>query len=204
MKIACIDFETANHSATSICAAGVAVFEDGELRQARHWLVKPPRGHDWFRPDFIGIHGIRPADVRHAPEFPGIADEVLPLLLDADIVVAHNSAFDMKILHRTLEHYALGVPDFRFLCTVLLSRRVWPDLPTRSLGALAALLGHEFQHHNAREDAVAAGVVLLAMMRHGETSSPLDLAATVGLAPGSLSAASGYLPCKGQRKKRRP
>jgi hypothetical protein len=37
VKIACLDFETANHSPTSICAAGVAVFESGELCQARHW-----------------------------------------------------------------------------------------------------------------------------------------------------------------------
>ena len=202
MKVTSIDFETANTSATSICSVGIAVFDCGELLQTKHWLVKPPAGHDWFRPDFIDIHGIRPADVRYAPEFPEIAPAVLGLLLESDIVIAHNSSFDMKILHRTLEHYALPVPDLRFLCTVLLSRRVWPHLPSRRLSALAAMLGHDFRHHNAEDDAVAAGVVLLAMLRAGGHVSPFELAAAVGLAPGTLSAASGYLACKAERKKR--
>ncbi len=41
MNITCIDFETANSSRVSICAAGLAVFEDGELTETPYWLVRP-------------------------------------------------------------------------------------------------------------------------------------------------------------------
>ncbi len=45
MIITSIDFETANHSNASICAAGMAVFEDGELTEAPYWLLRPPKGY---------------------------------------------------------------------------------------------------------------------------------------------------------------
>ncbi len=45
MKITSIDFETANPSRVSICAAGVSMFEHGQLVESLYWLVRPPRGH---------------------------------------------------------------------------------------------------------------------------------------------------------------
>ncbi len=43
MNFVSLDFETANHSRVSICAAGLAVFENGVLTESLYWLVKPPR-----------------------------------------------------------------------------------------------------------------------------------------------------------------
>ena len=43
---------------------------------------------------------------------------------------------------------------------------IMADLPHHNLKALAAHIGHDFNHHNAQADAEAAGRVLLAMMRH--------------------------------------
>jgi DNA polymerase III subunit epsilon len=103
-------------------------------------------------------------DVRNAPEFSAIAPEFLQRLVPADLVIAHNAAFDARKLRGTLRHFGLECPDFEFLCTFQMSRRVWPDLPDHCLGTLAAHIGHEFHHHNAKEDAEAAGHVFLAMM----------------------------------------
>jgi DNA polymerase-3 subunit epsilon len=77
-----IDFETANHSRVSICAAGLAVFENGDLTEAPYWLVQPPKGHGWFRDDFIECHGLTHLDVLKAPEFSVIAPEMLARLPD--------------------------------------------------------------------------------------------------------------------------
>ena len=52
MKIASIDFETANYSHISICAASIATFENGELIESLYWLVRPPKGHGYFREAF--------------------------------------------------------------------------------------------------------------------------------------------------------
>jgi len=176
MTITSIDFETANHSEVSICAAGMAVMEDGNLAESPYWLVKPPKGHGWFLEEFTkNCHGLTYLDVLDAPEFPAIAPEFLARLAQADIVVAHNAAFDMRLLRGTLQHFGLTYPVFDYVCTLRLSRRVWPELPNHQLHTVAAYIGHEFQHHNAQSDAEAAGRVLLAMMKEVNAASPREL-----------------------------
>ena len=183
MNFTSIDFETANPSRVSICAAGLAVFEDGELTEAPYWLVRPPKGHGWFYEDFIDCHGLTHLDVLDAPEFPAIAPEFLERLTRADIVIAHNAAFDIDHLRTTLNHFGLACPEFDYLCTCNLARHVWPDLPDHKLNTLAAYIGHKFDHHHAQSDAEAAGRVLLAMMKHVNTETPRELLQKAGMEP---------------------
>lgn len=182
MKIASIDFETANHSRVSMCAASVAVFEDGALVESPYWLVKPPKGHGWFLEEWTEeIHGISHLDVLHAPEFPQIAAEFLECLTSADIVIAHNARFDMEVLRQTLDHFDLPKPSFSYLCTCALARHVWPELPNHRLNTLAAHIGHEFRHHHAQDDAVAAGKIMLAMMKRFEVGCSAALCSKAGI-----------------------
>ncbi|CAN5742611.1 3'-5' exonuclease [soil metagenome] len=164
MIITSIDFETANPLRTSICAAGMAVFENGILTESPYWLVRPPQGHGWFHDRFIECHGLTHLDVQGAPEFPDIASAFLDRLTRSDIVIAHNASFDIGHLRTTLDHFGLICPDFDYLCTLKLARRVWPDLANHKLSTVAAHIGHAFQHHQAKADAEAAGRVMLAMM----------------------------------------
>jgi DNA polymerase-3 subunit epsilon len=183
MTITSLDFETANYSRVSICAAGLAVFENGMLSEAPHWLVRPPKGHGWFREDFTEIHGLTRLDVQDAPEFSAIAPELLDRLIRSDVVIAHNAQFDLGALQATLDHFGLPCPEFDYLCTCRVARRVWPDLPNHRLDTLAAHIGHEFQHHNAQSDAEAAGRVLLAMMKHLDATTPSELLQKAGIEP---------------------
>jgi DNA polymerase-3 subunit epsilon len=184
MTIASLDFETANRSPVSICAAGLAVFEDGNLTEAPYWLVRPPKGHGWFLPEFTeDCHGLTWFDVQDAPEFSAIAPELLKRLTRADIVIAHNAQFDIGALRATLDHFGLACPQFDYLCTYRVAERLWPDLPNHRLNTLAAHIGHEFHHHNAQADAEAAGRVLLAMMKHVSANSPSELLQKTGMEP---------------------
>jgi len=187
MNFISIDFETANESRVSICAAGLAVFEDGKLVESTSWLVRPPKGHGWFRMDFTECHGLTWYDIQNAPEFPVIAPEFLARLTRADIVIAHNAAFDIGHLRATLNHFGMKYPEFDYLCTCHLARRVWPDLPNHRLDTLAAHIGHKFNHHNAKADAEAAGRVLLAMMKHANANTPRELLQKMGLEPRRFS-----------------
>jgi len=187
MKIASIDFETANDRRTSMCAASVAVFENGKLVESPYWLVKPPKGHGWFIPEWTrDIHGLSWFDVQDAPEFPQIATAFLELLTSADIVIAHYARFDMEVLMQTLDHFQLPKPTFRYLCTCTLARRVWPELPNHRLNTLAAHIGCELQHHHAQSDAVAAGRVMLAAMSQLHVSTIQDLANLNGMQMASV------------------
>ena len=174
-KFVAIDFETANHSRVSICAAGLAVFEDGVLTESLYWLVKPPKGYGWFRDDFIEVHGLTHLDVLNAPEFPAIAPEFLARVNRVEFVVAHNAEFDIGHLRETMDHFGLARPAFDYLCTCKLARRVWPELPNHRLDTVAAHIGIEFRHHHAQADAEAAGCVLLAMMKQMNVMTVVDL-----------------------------
>jgi DNA polymerase III subunit epsilon len=183
MNFTSIDFETANPSRVSICAAGLAVFEDGQLTEVPYWLVRPPKGHGWFDEIFIECHGLTHLDVLDAPEFPAIAPEILTRLTRADLVIAHNAAFDIEHLRATLDHFGLPRPEFDYICTCQLARRVWPKLASHGLKALTAHIGHDFNHHHAQADAEAAGRVFLAMMKQVNANTPCELLQKAGIEP---------------------
>jgi DNA polymerase-3 subunit epsilon len=183
MNFVSLDFETANYSRVSICAAGMAVFEAGTLVDVHYWLVRPPKGKGWFREDFTEIHGLSHLDVLDAPEFPAIAPELLARLNDTDLVIAHNATFDLDHLRNTLNYFHLPKPEFDYLCTCSLARRVWPALPNHQLSTVTAHIGHVFQHHHAQSDAEAAGRVLLAMMDFLDAKTPSELLRKAGIVP---------------------
>ena len=116
-----------------------------------------------------------------AAEFSVIAPDLLARLTQVDLVVAHNAAFDIGHLRETLEHFGVPRPDFEYVCTCQLARRVWPDLPSHGLKALTAHIGHQFNHHHAQADAEAAGRVLLAMMKHANATTPTELLQKTGM-----------------------
>lgn len=100
MRVAAIDFETANEQRSSPCAIGVAWLEDGVLTDVTTHLIRP---HDMRFSGFnISIHGIRPDDVQDAPEFPEIFHQLASRLQGAT-VIAHNAAFDMSVLRSTCD-----------------------------------------------------------------------------------------------------
>jgi DNA polymerase-3 subunit epsilon len=181
MNFTSLDFETANPSRVSICAAGLAVFEDGQLTESPYWLVRPPKDHGWFRDDFIEIHHLTHLDVLDAPEFPAIAKELVCRLAGDDLVIAHYAAFDIEHLRATLEYFDLPRPVFDYVCTCQLARRVWPELPDHKLDTLTAHIGHQFNHHHAQSDAEAAGRVLLAMMKQANANTPRELLQKAGM-----------------------
>lgn len=187
MNLVSIDFETANPSRVSICAAGMAVFVDGVLAESPYWLVRPPKGHGWFWDSFIECHHLTHLDVLDAPEFSAIAPEFLARLARADLVVAHNAEFDIGHLRETLNHFGLACPPFHYLCTCQLAKHVWPELPNHQLQTLAAHISFDFNHHHAQADAEAAGRLLLAMMKQAKVTATQELLQQTGITLESFS-----------------
>ena len=157
MRWAAIDFETATYSRASACALGVVIVEDGRELHRQAWLIRPP-GNE-YQSGNIAIHGIRPADTAESPEFPHVWAEALHLIGDRPLV-AHNAPFDMGVVRRSCEHFAIDTPDLPYLCTVQLSRRTWPDLSAHKLPIVSEHVGVELDHHDALSDAVACSRIL--------------------------------------------
>lgn len=108
------------------------------------------------------IHGIRGDDVRGAPEFADLVDDLLAHLAGARIV-AHNAAFDLSFLRAELARAGREWGDAGALCTIAAASRA--GLPgSRSLAACCRTLGIEHvDAHAALADARAAGQLLFAI-----------------------------------------
>ena len=159
MELVAMDVETANPNLASICAIGVAGFHDGELAFELSSLVDP---QDWFSPMNVSIHGIEESMVAGAPTFP----EVAALLFDAlrGAIVACHTPFDRVAIHQACAAHGLDVPDVAWLDTARVARRAWTECAREGYGlaSVCALIGYDFDQHDALEDAKAAGQVLLA------------------------------------------
>ena len=160
MRLVGLDFETANFTFGSICAAGCAVLEDGEVVEKTEYLVRPHRSLDKMHGGCFAVHGISWYDLREAPEFPAVWPVLRQMLLSADVVVAHNAAFDLRHLQAALALYHLSPVEFTYVCSLEISRKRLPELESHALDAVAAHFGHTFQHHDALEDAIACAMIV--------------------------------------------
>ncbi len=98
------------------------------------------------------------------------ADAILPDLADligappVRVLVAHNAAFDRRVLRQAFERSGLTWPDPPTLCTVALARRYAPLVRQRRLAALADSLGIEVHTtHRALADAETCARVFCAL-----------------------------------------
>ena len=119
-------------------------------------------------PSFIThLTGISQAMVDSAPP----VDEVVPALLEfigVDALSAHNASFDEKFLKAEAERLGLAMRHDGLVCSLKLSRRVFPGMSSYKLGLLSGQLGIRFRSaaHRAESDAEVAAEVLLHIGRH--------------------------------------
>lgn len=150
-----VDVETACSRMSSICQIGIVGFRDGRELFAYESLIDP---QDDFTPFNIRIHGIDPARVAGQPTFAGAFHRIAGLLSDR-VVVAH-SAFDKHCLAAAGRVHGSPPIHCRWLDTVRVSRRTWPELHSHRLNVVAESLGIAFRHHDALEDARTCGRIM--------------------------------------------
>lgn len=119
-------------------------------------------------PSFItGLTGISQAMVNAAPK----ASVVLPELLDfigGDALSAHNASFDLKFLLAESRMQGLTPAHRGLICSLKLSRRVFPGMASYRLGELASALRIRFNGtaHRAEADAEVSARLLLHIGNH--------------------------------------
>ena len=158
--IAVLDFETTGMSpghgarATEI---GIVLVENGQVV-------------DWFQslmntgvyiPGFITqLTGITNAMVDAAPDAAQVMANAARFVNGAPMV-AHNASFDSKFWQAELALAGVAAPHV-FACTVLLSRRLYPQAPSHKLGNLVDYhhLPRTGRAHRALADAEMAAALL--------------------------------------------
>ena len=158
--IAVIDFET----------TGISPLHGDRATEVAIVLVESGRVVDRFQslmnagiyiPAFITqLTGISNAMVAAAPDAARVMAQASRFVGDAPMV-AHNAAFDRKFWVGELARLGLPAPQ-PFACTVLVSRRLYPQAPNHKLGTLV-----DYHHlprtgaaHRALADAEMAAALL--------------------------------------------
>ena len=160
--IAVIDFETTGISPGQGARAtevAIVLLERGQVVDRFQSLMKTGV---WI-PSFITqLTGITNAMVNAAPDAAQVMQDAARFVGDAPMV-AHNASFDSKFWQAELALAGLPAPQ-PFACTVLLSRRLYPEAPSHQLGTLVDYHGlpRTGQAHRALADAEMAAALLRA------------------------------------------
>jgi DNA polymerase III subunit epsilon len=154
---AIVDIETTGGyaAANGIIEISIKVFDGRNVVEEFESLVNPHQAIPRYIQSFTGINNEM---VQDAPAFEEIAEKVYTCL-QGNVFVAHNVNFDYSFIKSHLEHcgYTLNTKK---LCTVRLSRQIFPGLPSYSLGNLCNSLEIDLTNrHRAGGDATATVVL---------------------------------------------
>ncbi len=159
-RIAVIDFETTGMSpdmgdrATEVA---IVLLEGGLVVDRFQSLMNAGVRISSFIESFTGISN---AMVRAAPPAAEVMAQASRFVGDTPMV-AHNAAFDRRFWMAELAR--LNLPAAQpFACTVLLSRRLYPEARSHALGAMAAFhrLPSAGRAHRALADAEVTAALL--------------------------------------------
>jgi DNA polymerase III subunit epsilon len=145
---------------TEIAAVTV---RDGRIVDVFETLVNPERS---IPPFITRLTNISWEMVRDKSPFREVCEHVLRVL-DGNVFVAHNASFDWRFVSAEVARSTGRQLTGRRLCTVRLSRRLLPQLRSRSLDWVARHYGVEIPHgmrHRAAGDALATAECLLRLL----------------------------------------
>lgn len=166
MEYAVVDIETTGGNAWNSRVIEVSVFATDGTKILEEYTTLIDPGIP-VPPFITQLTGIETEMLIGAPPFEEVADEIDRITKDR-IFVAHNAGFDYTFLKS--EFRSMGRNFLRKrLCTVRLSRKVFPGLSSYSLGKLCGSLEIEIlDRHRAYGDARATTTLLKKLINSDE------------------------------------
>jgi DNA polymerase-3 subunit epsilon len=130
---AIVDVETTGASPVNdrVIELGIMRVEHGKVVRTINTLINPEKH---LSPFITRITGINPDELLGAPTFEDVSEEVKEILSGA-IFVAHNARFDYGFIKNELKRSGIAY-NAKCLCTVRLSRKLFPDERKHDLSTL--------------------------------------------------------------------
>jgi DNA polymerase III subunit epsilon len=173
-RLAVVDLETTGTAATAdrITEIGIVLIEHGVIVEEWSSLVNPEVS---IPPEIQALTGITDAMVQDAPTFEELSEAVLARIGDR-LFVAHNARFDYAFIKNAFRRIGVSYTA-DVLCTVRLSRKLYPEHASHSLDALIMRHRlHDEERHRALGDArLAWRFIETALREH----APEDVSAAV-------------------------
>lgn len=153
-----IDFEKMDTIPSSVCSIGVAVIENNSITDTFYTLVCPPSKNENYY--CVQTHGLHYKDVENAPKFNEIWKKIDKMIGNSPII-AHNFGVERGCINACNEYYGTDY-SYQYICTLALSRKYLPELPSKGLDLVCEALDYRMKHHhNALDDAIASAEIFL-------------------------------------------
>lgn len=138
-----------------IIEIAVVIHDGKSITSQYQTLINPQR----LVPGFItGLTGIDGNMLENAPVFGEIADELFDFL-EGKVFVAHNVNFDVNFVKDAFARVGMAYNP-QLLCTVRLSRKIFPGYRSYSLGTLCGQRSISIEdRHRAMGDAYATAIL---------------------------------------------
>jgi DNA polymerase III epsilon subunit family exonuclease len=155
-----IDFETTGTSPKNSRAIeiGIVKIEKLKIVDSYQSLINP---NQYIPPFITSLTGIDNNDILDAPSFDEISDDIKNFI-DGSILVGHNLPFDYAFLKNEFERSEIILPTLQQVCTLKLSRSLFPKLKSKALGSMVKYF--KIRHrdvHRALGDATATAKIFL-------------------------------------------
>lgn len=180
-----LDFETTGLSpgqGDRAIEIGAVRIENGHISERFSALMNPGFNVSSFIEQYTGISN---AMLKQAPPCGEVMADFVEFIGD-DNLVAHNASFDKRFLDAEIERLSAHYPG-QFACSLLLSRRLFPEAPNHKLATLVQYqsLPNDGVFHRALADAEVTAHLWLALLkelecRHGIINPDFELLLTLG------------------------
>ncbi len=158
-----IDFETTGTSPKNSRAieVGIVKIENLKIVDSYQSLINPQQ----YVPPFItSLTGIENEDLIDAPPFENISQDIKNFI-DGTVLVGHNLPFDFAFLYSEFQRAELILPKLKQVCTLKLSRSLFPELKSKALGSMVKHLRIRHRDvHRALGDATATAKIFLKLI----------------------------------------
>ena len=129
-----VDIETTGGYGTNNCIIEIAIvlFDGKEIEGRYHTLINPETPIQKFVQTMTGITNEM---VKDAPKFKEVAEQIYNLI-SKRVFIAHNVNFDYSFVKQHLSSAGFEI-DLPKICTIKLTRKIFPGLPKYGLGSLS-------------------------------------------------------------------
>lgn len=158
------DFETTGTSSRTdkVIEIGMVKLQKGKIVDTFSSFINPGRPVPYF---ITSLTGITNSDVMDAPYFEEVYLKIKQFAGDS-ILVAHNLSFDISFLRNECLSSELEMLPNSSICTLKIARRIFPALPSKSLGNIVKFLNIRHRDvHRGLGDATATAKILIKMFR---------------------------------------
>jgi DNA polymerase-3 subunit epsilon len=168
---AIVDIETTGGYAAANGIIEISIRTFDGVNEVAHFetLINPDQNIPRYIQAFTGITNDM---VQDAPRFSEVAEKVFSML-DGKIFVAHNVNFDYSFVKNHLQFHGYTL-NSKKLCTVRLSRQIFPGYPSYSLGNLCQSLGISLENRHRAAGDSAATVILFQLLLQNDKVAAID------------------------------